>query len=92
MNLSASFVLALRSLGEGAKSVVVFFQGKKTYIVATATILYSLGIKRNWWGSDVEIWGLLGSSAAVTVRLAITRMMKQFLDDFTTASAVPPPK
>jgi hypothetical protein len=78
------------------KSVVVslrnFLAGKKTYAVAAATIFYALGIKWQWWGSDIEIWGVLGSSAAITVRLAITRMMKQFLDDMTVASATPAPK
>ncbi len=75
-------------------SVVVslrnFLAGKKTYIMSAAIIAYSLGIKYHWWNSDVEIWGVLGSGAAITLRLAITRMLKQFLDDMTVASATPP--
>ncbi len=67
-----------------------FLAGKKTYIMSAAIIAYSLGIKYHWWNSDVEIWGVLGSGAAITLRLAITRMLKQFLDDMTIASATPP--
>jgi hypothetical protein len=68
-----------------------FLAGKKTYVIAFATILYSLGIKRGWWPSDIEIWGLLGSSGLVTLRVAWARTMKQFLDDMTVASATPMP-
>jgi hypothetical protein len=67
-----------------------FLAGKKTYLISALMIFYSLGIQRKWWPSEVEIWGLLGSSAAITIRVAIARMLKQFLDDMTIASATPP--
>jgi hypothetical protein len=66
-----------------------FLAGKKTYIIAGATIAYAYGVKHAWWPSDVEIWGLLGSTAAITIRVAVARILKQFLDDMTVASATP---
>ncbi len=66
-----------------------FLAGHKTYIVAAAGVLYSLGISRGWWPSDSAVWGLLGSTGAMTLRAAVTKMTTQFLDDLTKASATP---
>jgi len=71
------------------KNALLFLSGKKTYLIGIAGIVYSLGISRNWWPSDVTIWGALGSAGAMTLRAAIAKMLTQFLDDMTKASATP---
>jgi hypothetical protein len=67
----------------------VFLAGKKTYVVSFLILLYAIAIKRGWLPNDVEVWGILFGTATVTIRAAIARIMKQFLDDLTAASAVP---
>ena len=71
------------------KSIVQFLAGKKTYLLGIAGVIYSLGIARNWWPNDASVWGLLGSAGAMTLRAAVTKIVTQFLDDMTKASATP---
>jgi hypothetical protein len=76
-----------------------FLAGKKTYGILTISLIYSIGIERGWWQSDLTAWTLLGSSVAVTIRATVIRILIQFLDDLTTRpqrlrrkSQIPNPK
>jgi hypothetical protein len=82
----------LRSLIIFGNRLRLFLAGKKTYAVAFGILVYAIGVQRGWWQNDVAIWGVLGSSTAVTIRVAVARILKQFLDDMTVASATPAPK
>jgi hypothetical protein len=66
-----------------------FIAGHKTYVIGALGLVYSLGVSRNWWPSDPQIWGTLGFTGLVTLRAAVTKMATQFLDDLTKASATP---
>ncbi len=71
------------------KALTAHVAGKKTYLVGGALVVYSLGVSRAWWPSDPTIWGALGGTGLITLRAAVTRLLTQFLDDLTVASATP---
>jgi hypothetical protein len=59
------------------QAVISFLSGKKTYLVGVAGVVYAYGIGRHWWPSDAEIWGIIGSTGAMTFRAALARFAKQ---------------
>ena len=78
--------IALRSF----QAIRRFVAGHKTYALVILSIVYAYGVERGWWLSDITIWTALGGSTAIAVRAACVRLLVQFLDDMTKASAVQP--
>lgn len=60
-----------------AKQLIAFLAGKKTYLVSIAGIVYAIGIGRNWWPGDIQIWGILGGTGAMTLRAAIAKLLAE---------------
>lgn len=54
------------------KAVIEWLKGKKTYIVAVASAVYTLGIQFGWWQHSVAIDGVLGASAVAALRAGVT--------------------
>lgn len=63
------------------KPVLDFLSGKKTYLVGVGAIAYAAGVSRGWWPNDIEIWGLLGGTGAMTLRAAIKKLCLQVAVD-----------
>lgn len=66
-----------------------FLAGYKTYTLIVLSILYSLGVQKGWWAGDLVIWTALGGGTAIAICAACARLLIQFLDDMTKASATP---
>ena len=63
------------------RNAIAFLSGKKTYIVAFATLVYALGISRNWWAHSAEIDLYLGGAGAITIRAAIAKLIAAIESD-----------
>src|ERR1700686_418997 len=62
------------------KALLSFLSGKKTIIIGLVTVLYAAGVQFKWWPHDATIDLLLGGGAAITLRLAITKLCQQLND------------
>jgi hypothetical protein len=52
-------------------------QGKKSYLIALAGLVYAIGIHFGWWTNESEIWGALASIFGLTLRAGIKTAVRQ---------------
>ena len=71
--------------------LVAFLDGRKTYILAAAGIIYAAGIQFWGWPSNGDVWAALGFGTAATLRVAIAKAVALLPADTTPTGPAPNP-
>ena len=62
---------------EWLSKIIVFLQGKKTYVIAFVTAIFNFGITVGWWTPDNQLWVainlILGALGLGALRAGISK-------------------
>jgi hypothetical protein len=77
------------------QSVLLWLQGKKTYIVAAIALLFNIGVSMGWWVQDDKVWqaidGIFAALGLASLRAGVTKSAS-VTDDNPKPPPPPPPK